>query len=69
MLKCKGRHDPCIVNRAVPIVEAMTALVLTDMYLQAARKAAQSAMLAGLPRAPDSVQPAAMATWRQPGLR
>ena len=39
LLKCKGRHDPCIVNRAVPIVEAMTALVLTDMYLvQAARK-------------------------------
>lgn len=31
----KGRHDPCVVPRAVPIVEAMTALVLADMYLLA----------------------------------
>lgn len=30
----KGRHDPCVVPRAVPIVEAMTALVLTDFYLR-----------------------------------
>ena len=30
----KGRHDPCVVPRAVPIVEAMAALVLTDFYLQ-----------------------------------
>ena len=30
----KGRHDPCVVPRAVPIVEAMTALVLADMYLR-----------------------------------
>lgn len=29
----KGRHDPCVVPRAVPIVEAMTALVLADFYL------------------------------------
>jgi chorismate synthase len=29
----KGRHDPCVVPRAVPIVEAMAALVLTDFYL------------------------------------
>ena len=29
----KGRHDPCCVPRAVPVVEAMTALVLMDMYL------------------------------------
>ena len=29
----KGRHDPCVVPRAVPIVEAMAALVLTDYYL------------------------------------
>ena len=32
-IKGKGRHDPCVVPRAVPIVEAMTALVLTDFYL------------------------------------
>lgn len=30
----KGRHDPCVVPRAVPIVEAMAALVLADLYLQ-----------------------------------
>ncbi|AMD85689.1 chorismate synthase [Capnocytophaga haemolytica] len=30
----KGRHDPCVVPRAVPIVEAMTALVLVDFYLR-----------------------------------
>ena len=29
----RGRHDPCVVPRAVPIVEAMAALVLTDFYL------------------------------------
>ena len=29
----KGRHDPCVVPRAVPIVEAMAAMVLTDFYL------------------------------------
>ncbi len=29
----KGRHDPCVVPRAIPIVEAMAALVLADFYL------------------------------------
>jgi chorismate synthase len=29
----KGRHDPCVVPRAVPIVEAMAAIVLADFYL------------------------------------
>ncbi len=29
----KGRHDPCVVPRAVPIVEAMSALVMADFYL------------------------------------
>ena len=32
-MKGKGRHDPCVVPRAVPIVEAMAALVLVDFYL------------------------------------
>jgi len=31
----KGRHDPCVVPRAVPIVEAMAALVLADFILRA----------------------------------
>jgi len=30
----KGRHDPCVVPRAVPIVEAMAALVIADFWLQ-----------------------------------
>lgn len=30
----KGRHDACVVPRAVPIVEAMAALVIADFYLQ-----------------------------------
>jgi chorismate synthase len=30
LIKGKGRHDPCVVPRAVPIVEAMAALVLVD---------------------------------------
>lgn len=32
-LQGKGRHDPCVVPRAVPIVEAMAALVMVDYYL------------------------------------
>ncbi|MBO3272725.1 chorismate synthase [Hymenobacter defluvii] len=31
----KGRHDPCVLPRAVPIVDAMTSLVLADMILRA----------------------------------
>ncbi|MGI6655981.1 MAG: chorismate synthase [Desulfobulbus sp.] len=33
LLEAKGRHDPCVVPRAVPIVESMAALVLMDMVL------------------------------------
>lgn len=33
-MKGKGRHDPCVVPRAVPIVEAMAALVLADHLLR-----------------------------------
>ena len=33
-LQAKGRHDPCVLPRAVPIVEAMTALVLVDAFLR-----------------------------------
>ena len=32
-LKAKGRHDPCVVPRAVPIVEAMAAMVILDALL------------------------------------
>jgi len=33
VLATRGRHDPCVVNRAVPIVETMAALVLADVAL------------------------------------
>jgi chorismate synthase len=33
-LKGRGRHDPCVLPRAVPIVEAMAALVLADHALR-----------------------------------
>ena len=32
-LKAKGRHDPCVLPRAVPIVEAMAAMTILDYYL------------------------------------
>lgn len=34
-IKARGRHDPCVLPRAVPIVEAMTAITLLDHYLLA----------------------------------
>lgn len=34
IVKGKGRHDPCVVPRAVPIVEAMAALVIADFMLR-----------------------------------
>ncbi len=43
VLEAKGRHDPCVVPRAVPIVEAMAALTVIDMLMaQQARQAARS---------------------------
>ncbi|EKM83679.1 hypothetical protein AGABI1DRAFT_81437 [Agaricus bisporus var. burnettii JB137-S8] len=42
-LAARGRHDPCVVPRAVPIVEAMAAIVVMDQLLiQNARKTAAS---------------------------
>jgi chorismate synthase len=32
-LSIEGRHDPCVVPRAVPIVEAMAALTIADFLL------------------------------------
>ncbi|KKY17776.1 putative chorismate synthase [Phaeomoniella chlamydospora] len=43
VLEAKGRHDPCVVPRAVPIVEAMAALVVIDALMaQLAREKARS---------------------------
>jgi chorismate synthase len=33
-LEARGRHDPCIVPRAVPVVEVMAALVIADLMLR-----------------------------------
>ncbi len=33
VMKAKGRHDPCVVPRAVPIVEGMAAMVIVDSWL------------------------------------
>jgi len=33
-ISAKGRHDPCVLPRAVPMVEAMVALVLADHWLR-----------------------------------
>ena len=55
VLEAKGRHDPCVVPRAVPIVEAMAALVVMDALLaQEARQSARSK----LPLLPKRVLPA-----------
>ncbi|PYH46109.1 bifunctional chorismate synthase/riboflavin reductase [NAD(P)H] ARO2 [Aspergillus saccharolyticus JOP 1030-1] len=43
VLEAKGRHDPCVTPRAVPIVEAMSALVIMDALMaQYARESAKS---------------------------
>ncbi|KAL2013773.1 hypothetical protein VTN00DRAFT_1298 [Thermoascus crustaceus] len=50
VLEAKGRHDPCVVPRAVPIVEAMSALVIIDALMaQNAREAARN-LLPPLPK-------------------
>ena len=35
----KGRHDPCIVGRAIPVIEAVCALSLLDIILENERRA------------------------------
>ena len=57
VLEAKGRHDPCVLPRAPPLVEAMTALVLADLALiQRARSGGQ---LHTLPAAFDAPGPGA----------
>ena len=44
-LENKGRHDPCVLPRAVPIVEAMASLCIMDaLLMQGGRKMAASAL-------------------------
>jgi len=48
VLAARGRHDPCVVARAIPIVEAMAALVLADLALM--HEARSGAAKAGEPK-------------------
>ena len=48
VLEAKGRHDPCVVPRAVPIVEAMAALVVMDQLMAQEGRWAARSRLAGL---------------------
>ncbi|KAK0634340.1 chorismate synthase [Bombardia bombarda] len=58
VLAAKGRHDPCVVPRAIPIVEAMAALVVMDAVLaQQARHTAKS-LLPPLRQTVESARPA-----------
>ncbi|OZJ06362.1 Chorismate synthase [Bifiguratus adelaidae] len=47
-LAARGRHDPCVVPRAVPIVEAMAALVVMDQFLIQQSRQASATLLAPL---------------------
>ena len=46
-LRTKGRHDPCVGIRAVPVVEAMTACVLADAFLRHRAQTGGGAFLPG----------------------
>ena len=45
VLEARGRHDPCVVPRAVPIVESMAALVLVDALLAQQARSGAAALL------------------------
>jgi chorismate synthase len=63
-LAARGRHDPCVVPRAVPIVESMAALVVMDhVLLQNARKTAASLL------PPITTLPSMMITPKEIGPR
>ncbi|KAH9075756.1 chorismate synthase [Lactarius deliciosus] len=57
-LAARGRHDPCVVPRAVPIIEAMAALVVMDeLLIQSARKSAASLLPAVTTLPPTMILP------------
>lgn len=49
-LEAKGRHDPCVVPRAVPIIEAMAALVIMDALLAQNSREISKSLLPPLPK-------------------
>ena len=50
ILEAKGRHDPCVVPRAVPIVEAMSALTIIDALMAQNAREASKNLLPPLPQ-------------------
>lgn len=58
-LLAKGRHDPCVVPRAVPMVEAMVAITLADQLLQA------SLVLQSTPLEPMDTTVSGSSLWKQ----
>jgi chorismate synthase len=49
VMSAKGRHDPCVVNRAISIVESMAALVLADSAMQQLAREASMPITAEAP--------------------
>ncbi|KAF9258580.1 chorismate synthase [Marasmius fiardii PR-910] len=54
-LAARGRHDPCVVPRAIPIVEAMAAIVCMDMLMQQNGRAASAARLPAVTTLPPTM--------------
>ncbi|KAJ1955920.1 bifunctional chorismate synthase/riboflavin reductase [NAD(P)H] aro2 [Linderina pennispora] len=57
VLAARGRHDPCVVPRAVPIVEAMAALAIMDAVLQQNGRTATRQLLAPVPDNLKGIKP------------
>ncbi|CAG8582684.1 3226_t:CDS:2, partial [Ambispora gerdemannii] len=55
VLAARGRHDPCVLPRAVPIVEAMAALVIMDAVLIQKARASASALLPPITTLPSTM--------------
>ncbi|KAM6498308.1 chorismate synthase [Amanita muscaria] len=55
-LAARGRHDPCVVPRAVPIVEAMAAIVVMDMLLAQNARSKASSLLPPLTTLPPTMR-------------
>jgi len=67
-LAARGRHDPCVVPRAVPIVESMAALVVMDQLLiQNARKTAASSLPPIMTLPPTMITPKVLVAGGQNG--
>ncbi|PIA14537.1 chorismate synthase [Coemansia reversa NRRL 1564] len=57
ILAARGRHDPCVVPRAVPIVETMAALTIMDAVMQQNARSATSAKLKPVPAELKGIKP------------